>query len=172
QVPMVKQRLGLGDAALGAALFFTAAGGMAGLPLAAWLIARHGSRAVILLAGCSFCVLLPLLPLAPSWAALAALLALVGASHGVMDVAMNAQAVALEARRGRPLMSSFHAFFSLGGFAAAGASSLLFALGLSPPVTALALAVAMAAGLAASAGALLPHAPGEAASSPPLARPT
>src|SRR5262249_35661460 len=82
------------------------------------------------------------------------------------------QAVALEARRGRPLMSSFHAFFSLGGFAAAGASSLLFALGLSPPVTALALAVAMAAGLAASPGALLPHAPGEAASSPPLARPT
>ncbi len=156
QIPLVKLRLGLGDQALGAALFGLAAGGIAALPLAAALIQRHGSRSVMLAGGFAFCILLPLLPLAPSWAGLTLLLFLFGAGHGLMDVAMNAQAVVLEARRGRPLMSSFHGFFSLGNFAAAGGCGLLLAAGLSAELTALAIALAMGVALVACRGWLLP----------------
>ena len=155
QIPLIKLRLGLGDQALGAALFGLAAGGIAALPLAAALIQRYGSRTVMLAGGYAFCILLPLLPLAPSWAVLTLLLFLFGAGHGLMDVAMNAQAVVLEARRGRPLMSSFHGFFSLGNFAAAGGCGLLLAAGLSAELTALAIALAMAVALAACRGWLL-----------------
>jgi MFS family permease len=156
QIPLVKVRLGLGDQALGAALFGLAAGGIAALPLAAKLIQRFGSRSVMLAGGYAFCILLPLLPLAPSWTVLTLLLFLFGAGHGLMDVAMNAQAVVLEARRGRPLMSSFHGFFSLGNFAAAGGCGLLLAAGLSAELTALAIAIAMAVALVACRGWLLP----------------
>jgi MFS family permease len=44
---------------------------------------------------------------------------LAGMTSGVMDVAMNANASDVERRWGRPLMSSFHAAFSLGGAAGA-----------------------------------------------------
>src|SRR5258706_7941831 len=139
QIPLVKLRLGLGDQALGAALFGLAAGGIAALPLAAALIQRHGSRSVMLAGGFAFCILLPLLPLAPSWAGLTLLLFLFGAGHGLMDVAMNAQAVVLEARRRRPLMSSFHGFFSLGNFPAVRGCRLLPPSRLSAELTRLAL---------------------------------
>jgi len=157
-IPLVKTGLALGDAALGTALFGLAVGGIAALPVAAWLIGRFGTRRVMLAGGVGFCLLLPLLPLASGWTSLALLLALFGASHGLMDVAMNAQAVIIEARWGRPLMSSFHAFFSLGNFAAAGACGLLLAAGLPAEVTAIANAAAMLAALAACGGWLLPPA--------------
>jgi predicted MFS family arabinose efflux permease len=172
QIPLVKIRLGLGDQALGAALFGLAAGGIAALPLTAWLITRFGSRRVMLAGGLAFCVLLPLLPVAPSWTALTLLLFLFGAGHGMMDVAMNAQAVDLEVRRGRPLMSSFHAFFSLGNFAAAGGCGLLFAAGLPAALTALAIAAVMLAGLIATAGWLLPGTAERVAAAPALVRPS
>ena len=43
---------------------------------------------------------------APSLSLLVATLFVLGAGNGALDVAMNAQALALEARRDRPIMSS------------------------------------------------------------------
>jgi predicted MFS family arabinose efflux permease len=48
----------------------------------------------------------------------------VGVFFSTMDVAMNAQAVAVEQRAEKPLMSSFHASFSVGGLAGALAGAL------------------------------------------------
>src|SRR5258705_6789520 len=83
QIPLVKLRLGLDDQALGTALFATAAGGIAALPLAAALIHRHGSRSVMLAGGVAFCIPLPRLPLAPRWAGLPPLPVLVPARPGL-----------------------------------------------------------------------------------------
>ena len=52
-----------------------------------------------------------------------------GAGHGAMDVAINAQAVAVERRFGRPIMSSFHALWSVGGLTGAACGGLLAAGG-------------------------------------------
>ena len=49
----------------------------------------------------------------------------IGLGNGSMDVAMNAIGVQVEAARARPIMSFFHAFFSVGNFVGAGAVLLL-----------------------------------------------
>jgi len=56
-------------------------------------------------------------------------LALYGACNGTLDVAMNAQAVTVEEHYRRPLMSSFHGLWSLGGVTGAAAASGAMALG-------------------------------------------
>ena len=50
---------------------------------------------------------------------------LIGLGNGAMDVAMNALGVQVERARRRPIMSFFHAFFSVGNFVGAGAVLLL-----------------------------------------------
>ncbi len=53
---------------------------------------------------------------------------LIGLGNGAMDVAMNAIGVQVEAARQRPIMSFFHAFWSVGNFIGAGAVLLLATL--------------------------------------------
>src|SRR5690606_20487160 len=55
-----------------------------------------------------------------------------GASLGMMDVAMNIQAVMVEKASGRSMMSGFHGFYSLGGILGAAGVSVLLWFGLSP----------------------------------------
>jgi hypothetical protein len=78
---------------------------------------RSGPASVI--AGFAFAGALALLGLAQSLATLSAAAFLAGMTNGAMDVAMNANASDVERRWGRPIMSSFHAAFSLGGAAGA-----------------------------------------------------
>lgn len=116
-VPFAKARLGLDDAELGGVLLCFGLGSTGAMPLAGWLSHRHGSRAVMAISGLVICAALPVLTVAPSALALAAALVMFGAALGVLDVAMNAHAVDVERRHGSPLMSGFHALFSLGGLA-------------------------------------------------------
>ena len=54
-----------------------------------------------------------LIPLAPDIMTLAMALWLFGAVHGAMDVAMNGWGAKIEQGYGKPIMSSFHALFSV-----------------------------------------------------------
>jgi fucose permease len=53
-----------------------------------------------------------------------------GAFMGMLDIAMNAQGIAIEHARGRPLLNGMHACWSLGAFAGAGSGALGVAVGL------------------------------------------
>jgi len=128
---------------------------MVAMPASALLIHRIGSRAVVRLSGLLVAALLPLLTLAPDGMTLAVLLGLFGAALGALDVAMNAQAVIVEAASRRPLMSSFHALYSLGGLAGALAISLLLRLGCPIDACVCGGAALVAAG-ALQSGGLLP----------------
>jgi predicted MFS family arabinose efflux permease len=156
QVPLAKARLGIDDGVLGLALLGMGAGAMVAMPLAGFLAARFSSRLITALGGLVICLSLPLIILAPDALALGLALFLFGAATGSMDVAMNVQAAAVEARGGRPLMSSFHGMFSVGGLIGAGGASLLLGLGLSPLAVALVVSGLMLALLAAQAGSMLP----------------
>src|SRR5262249_51145506 len=70
--------------------------------------------------------------LAPSVQALFAALVAFGACNGAMDVAMNAQAAAVERRSGRPIMSSFHGLWSIGGLVGAATAAGALHAGWSP----------------------------------------
>ncbi|MDE8348695.1 MAG: MFS transporter [Acidocella sp.] len=130
-VPFTKIRFALDDATLGYILLAPGVGGILAMPAMGYLLKRFGSRTVLLACGAVFGVVLPLLTIAPGKLAFTALLFVFGVSFGGIDVGVNAQAVVMEGRSGRRLMSSFHALFSFGALAVALATSLLLKLGLS-----------------------------------------
>jgi MFS family permease len=129
-IPAVKAAHALSDGALGAVLLCLALGAVLALPLAGWLTGRVGSHRSTACAALGLCVALPLTVVSPSVALLSLSLVLLGACNGMLDVSMNAQAVAIEARYRRPIMSSFHGFFGLGGFAGAALAGGAMALGI------------------------------------------
>lgn len=132
RIPQIKNNLELSDEVLGRVLVGIAVGVLFALPLAGGLIARYSSRSVTIGAGICMIVAFPLLALAHSPILLWFALFIFGATTSTMDMGMNAQAVEIERRKGRPVMSSFHAAFSLGGFFGALMTSQLTALGFDP----------------------------------------
>jgi MFS family permease len=141
---------------LGLALFGVAAGAVVMLPIAGWLSARLGSRRVTEAGLLGVAVSLPLIGLAPSLLTLTLAFALFGATGATLDLAMNAHGVAVEGRYARPILSSFHAAFSLGGLAGAGAGGIAAALEISPTAQFLGVSLAILAIGAWSRPRLLP----------------
>jgi len=156
-VPYAKARLDIDDGTLGGLLLCLGIGSMASMPAAGILAGRFGCRWVISVATLGLCAALPGLASANNVVFLGVILLGFGAALGVVDVAMNVQAVMVEAASGRAMMSGFHAFFSLGGMFGAGGVSLLLWLGASPvKASAVALCVCLIALVAAAPG-LLPR---------------
>ncbi|HEY3621965.1 MAG TPA: MFS transporter [Roseiarcus sp.] len=114
-IPRVKADLALSDAGLSAALLAFAAGGIVAMPLTGLLAHRLRSGLASIVGGFAFAAAIAAIGSARSLEILSATAFLAGMTSGVMDVAMNANASDVERRWGRPLMSSFHAAFSLGG---------------------------------------------------------
>jgi predicted MFS family arabinose efflux permease len=131
-VPFAKTRIGIDDGSLGLLLLCIGVGSIMAMPLTGLLTGKFGCRRVILLAGVALCIDLPLLVLMDSTLGMALALLLFGAAIGMIDVAMNIQAVVVERASNRAMMSGFHGFFSVGGIAGAGGVSALLWLGLGP----------------------------------------
>ena len=172
RIPAVQERLGIGVGQLGLALLGVAVGALVAMPLAGGLIARHGSRPVTRAGVTAFAASLALPPLATGLVALTAALVLLGATSGVMGVAMNAQAATVERRYARPIMASFHALFSFGGLvgAATGGLAASRGLGLAPHLGIVAAVIAVVGWLAGTR--LLPASADAAPGGPAFARPT
>ncbi|WP_198038308.1 MFS transporter [Skermanella stibiiresistens] len=156
-IPTVQRKLDLSTGMLGLALLGIACGSLLSMPLAGLLAARHGSRVVTLTAALLFCVATPPLLLAGSLPLLLVFLVLFGVFNGAMDVAMNAHGVAVERAIGRPVMSSLHAQFSIGGLVGAGSAVALLPLGVPPIVHVTTIAVLGFIIVIGSARFLLPH---------------
>jgi hypothetical protein len=92
----------------------------------------------------------PLLAAAPSAPGLGLALFLFGAGIGSIDCVINMQAVVVERDAGRPMMSGFHALYSLGGIGGAGAVSASLALGAAPLIGAVGVAAAIVLASAAA----------------------
>ena len=78
-----------------------------------------------------FCAV-PLPLLAADFPLLLTAFVLLGIGIGALDVAMNAHAVLVEERYRRPIMSSFHGLFSLGGLVGAVLVAGAMAVGVPP----------------------------------------
>jgi MFS family permease len=154
-IPVVEDRTDIGHALLGWLLLLLGAGALGGMQIAGRLTDRLGARVVVPLsaAACSAALVLPGMA-ADAWTLGAALL-LLGAGNGALDVSMNAHAVQVERGYGRPVMSAFHATFSLGGVLAALVGARTLGWGWSPAVTLGGVALAGVAAAALTAPALL-----------------
>lgn len=131
-VPYAKERAALSDASLGTLLLFLGLGSLIAMPLTGVLVGRYGCKRIITCGSLFLLLLLPLLAFLSSPFSLALALMAFGASIGMIDVAMNIQAVEVEKSSGKAMMSGFHGFFSMGGIVGAGLMSLILALGLTP----------------------------------------
>lgn len=134
RIPAIKSELGAGAGALGLALLGTPIGSLVAMPLTGWLVARLGSRSVTLAMAVGLCFALPLPALAPGLLVLPLALFVLGGFLGALDVAMNAQAATVEHWYGRPIMSSFHAAYSIGGMVGAALGGAAAGACLSPMV--------------------------------------
>lgn len=128
-IPRLKHDLGLSARDLGLVLLAMAVGAVACMPGAGLMVERFGARATLAVVIAISYVALPFTLLAPDALALAGVLCVVGAASGVTDIAMNANGAAVERRYGRPILSSLHGLWSIGGFVAAGTTALVIALG-------------------------------------------
>jgi MFS family permease len=138
RIPAVKHHLRLSDGLLGIALLAAPVGLVLVVLLAGKIVDRVGSRRPVLAAAPCVALLPIALGLAPTMAVLMASLFGFGVASGMLDVAMNDQAVHVERGYQRPLMSSFHACYSFGGLAGSLFGGLFAWIGLSPAVNFLA----------------------------------
>jgi MFS family permease len=130
-IPHVKAHLGLTYGALGLALLGAPLGSVSAMMICTRLLPRAGSKRMVQISLLGYCLSGPLVGLAASRAELFAALFAWGAFQGTLDVSMNTQAVAVERAEGRPLMSGFHASWSIGAFAGAGIGAIGVAAGIS-----------------------------------------
>jgi predicted MFS family arabinose efflux permease len=142
-IPWLQERLDISKTTIGFALLCMAVGALIAMPLTGQVLARRSSAGVARVATLVYCLMLPLPLIAPSAVALGAILFVFGAANGVMDVSMNAHGVAVERDLEKPIMSSLHGGWSVGGFLAAGLAALAGAAGADPRLLALALGIAL-----------------------------
>lgn len=150
-IPFAKLRLGADDGLMGLLLLCLGAGSVTAMLRTGPLCARYGCKPVVVVSGVAMSLALPLLALAGTPWALGAALFVFGGALGSLDVAMNVHAVEVERDAGVPLMSGFHAMFSVGGFAGAGLVTFLLSCAFGPVACTLVCVAIMLVAMAATA---------------------
>jgi hypothetical protein len=125
-VPHVPDRardLHLDPGTLGWALLASGLGAVMAMPIAGRMTGRLGSRAVCRVAGVAFPIMLSAVVLAPTALLMALALLCFGIAGASMDVAMNAQGIAVEEQLGERTISRLHGVWSIGSFTGAAITS-------------------------------------------------
>lgn len=156
-VPFVKDRLLLNEADLGLLLLPLGLGAIIMMPLSGILMDKVGSRKVIAAATLLVALILPSLLIIPSYGGMATALFLFGCGLGVVDVAMNTHGVQVQNLYGRPIMSSLHGLFSVGGLLGSLGLGFLIKVGLNPLYAAVVIAVLLVALLVSQYAHLLAY---------------
>lgn len=119
RIPDVQEYLHLGVAELGSVLLGMPIGSLVSVLFTGWIIGRLGSKQVSLLSATLSALSLVYLGQASSAFELAVGLFFFGAADNVLNIAMNTQAIGVEALYGRTLMSAFHGIWSAGAMVGA-----------------------------------------------------
>ncbi len=138
RVPAIKHAVRASDGRLSLALLGLAAGAICGMQLAGRLVDRFGSKTILVPVALAEGILLVPTAYASGVPSLAFALFVFGIGHGVLNIAMNANAIEVQTAYQRPIMSSFHAVYSVGGFLGAAAGGLFARAGIGPRTTFLA----------------------------------
>jgi MFS family permease len=129
RLPRIQEQFNIDNGVVGLVLLSSSIGALLAMPFTGWLIIRNGSRRISIFSCYFYCCLIPFIPKMPHVWALILLFFLLGVSAGMLDVAMNSQAVMVEKDLKKPIMTSFHALFSIGMMLGAFFGSLFTELG-------------------------------------------
>jgi len=133
RIPNIQAKLHLNSAALGGVLLCLPIGLITSLPVAGYLVAKYGSRIIVMLSAILYACTLPLLGFAATVTQLMICLFLFGFGGNMMNISINTQAVATEGLYHRPIMASFHGVWSMAGFSGAAIGTLMVHLQVLPP---------------------------------------
>lgn len=125
RIPAIKEQVGASASALGLALLGVSAGAVATMTVTGRLCRIFGAREVTVGTAVLLSLSVGLPPLTRSALTLGLVLIVLGVAYGGMNVAMNSVAVDVVAALRRPVMSGFHAAYSLGGLAGAALGGIL-----------------------------------------------
>jgi fucose permease len=136
RLPQVRDELGLTPAVLGFALLALAVGSLVSLPSAGLVVHRLGSARTIVVMAVVVALGLATAGVGVRVGLVVVLvgLFLLGYGAGTWDVAMNVEGAAVEQELARPIMSRFHAGFSVGTVLGALVGAAMIALGVSVTV--------------------------------------
>jgi len=132
RIPDIQTKLHLTNAALGAVLLGLPTGLMISLPFAGLLVAKFGSKHILMGAAVLYSFTLPLLGLVAYTWQLVICLFIFGFGGNMLNISVNTQAVSTEAIYGRSIMASYHGVWSLAGFTGAAIGTLMIGLKLLP----------------------------------------
>ncbi len=124
RLPELQAFFSMSNAELGTLLFVHALGAVVAMPFIGWLALRFSSKTTTRVSGVVFCLFISLIALSRNLVLVNALFFIIGLAAGSLDVSMNGQAVYVERKKGKPIMSSFHALFSIGMAFGAGLGAL------------------------------------------------
>jgi MFS family permease len=127
----VKGAFHLSDARLGLVLACTTIGSVLGSPGAGFLSSRIGSRRLLRLSAPLAALSFTFMALAPSVPVLILALITMGVTNGLVQVSMNTQAIALEGRYRRTILTTMHAAFSIGMMVGALVAAVVANFGIS-----------------------------------------
>ena len=132
RIPDIKLILNLNDAALGGVLFALPLGAMISLPLSGFLVAKFGSKKMVVIGAIGYPIVLIFIGLSGTIGQLIAVLFLFGVFGNLCNISINTQAVGVEKLYGRSIMASFHGIWSLAGFVGAAFGTYLVSENRSP----------------------------------------
>jgi MFS family permease len=132
RIPSIQQNLQLSDAGLGAVLLALPIGLMVSLPLAGWVVAKFGSKIIVISAAILYACTLPFIGFAKETWQLMAVLFMFGLGGNLLNIAMNTQGVGVEAIYGRSILASLHGIWSLAGFTGAAIGTFMISQHIEP----------------------------------------
>lgn len=132
RIPTIQQTLGLSEAALGLVLLSIPVGLLFSIPFSGWFVAKLGSRKVVITSLICYSIILITLGLAQTKGQLMGCLFLFGFFGNMSNIAVNTQAVGVEAIYARSVMASFHGMWSVAGFTAAAIGTVMIGANVVP----------------------------------------
>lgn len=114
RLPRIQEQYNADNGTIGLVLLASSIGAVGAMPFTGWIIIKNGSRKITIVAALLYSAIIPLIPFMHHAVALMGLFFCMGIVTGIFDVAMNAQAVMVERKYNKPIMTSFHAYFSIG----------------------------------------------------------
>jgi MFS family permease len=122
-IPVVQEKLGISHAQIGILILLLGAGALASMQAIGGAVDKYGSAKTLKACSIALGIALFLPGIAVNYLSLSIAMFILGTTIGAIDIAMNAHALEIETAYGRPIFSSFHAMWSIGGVVGTAVSS-------------------------------------------------
>jgi MFS family permease len=132
RIPGIKESLKLNDAHFGTLLFMMPLGLIITMPFTGKLLDHYKSRTIMLIGALMYNGVLACMGFSGYTWVLGIVLFFFGSSRNLMNLSINAQAIGVQSLYTRSILSSFHAVWSMAGFAGAAFGYLMVTLNIIP----------------------------------------